>query len=494
MHNETQQPTAILLFGATGDLAHRKLYPALYEIYKKNQAPFAVIGMARRPWDHDRFREYVHSSLAENGKEDRNDFLNRFYYYSLDVNNTEAYRGLKDLAEGLDREYGLGGNRLFYLALVPEFFGTVTLNLQASGLTETAGFKRLIIEKPFGRDLKSAEALNATIQSVFGENEIYRIDHYLGKEMVQNIQVIRFANPIFESIWNNRYISNVQITASEMLGVGERAGYYDRTGALLDMVQNHLLQMTALTAMEPPSRLETEDIRDEKVKVLRSIRPVTVESARRDIVKGQYTKGVLPSGESVPGYREEENVPENSETETFVAAKLFIDNFRWAGVPFYIRTGKRMAVKSTQIVIQFKDVPLNPYTSTFFAQEPNLLVIHVQPDEGLSLKLNAKAFTHKWDSKPITLEYCNNCSDVLGGPDAYERLLGDCLRGDSTNFTRWDEVALSWQFVEGIMTAWKETNTPVRFYPAGSMGPAESDALLARDGFHWWPLTRINKH
>ncbi|MGV3487912.1 MAG: glucose-6-phosphate dehydrogenase, partial [Tuberibacillus sp.] len=275
---ENGQPSLILLFGATGDLASRKLYPALFELYKKNkEQPFAVIGTARRDWDNDYFREVVEKSL-HGDDETKNDFLKRFFYYSLDVNNQEAYHGLADFAERVDHDFQLDGNRIFYLALAPEFFSTVTLNLKGAELTRVNGWKRLIIEKPFGKDLESAKELNRDIREVFEEEEIYRIDHYLGKEMVQNIQVIRFANPIFESIWNNRYISNIQITSSETLGVGERSGYYDRTGALLDMVQNHLLQMIALTAMEPPSRLETEDIRDEKVKVLRSIRPVNAST------------------------------------------------------------------------------------------------------------------------------------------------------------------------------------------------------------------------
>lgn len=492
MINEQPQPTTILLFGATGDLANRKLYPALYELYKKNKdQEFAVIGIARRDWEHDHFREVVKNALPGDASEPLDSFLQRFFYYPLDVNNKDAYFGLNDLADRVDKDFNLSGNRMFYLALTPEFFGTVTLNLKHAGLTGNSGWKRLIIEKPFGKDLESAQKLNQDIRGVFEEDEIFRIDHYLGKEMVQNIQVIRFANPIFESIWNNRYISNVQITSSETLGVGERSGYYDRAGALLDMVQNHILQMIALTAMEPPSRLETEDIRDEKVKVLRSIRPVDNKSVTTDIIRGQYIQGKLPNGESAVAYREEDNIPHDSNTDTFIAAKLFIDNFRWAGVPFYIRTGKRMTVKSTQIVIQFKEAPLNPYFKSLSDETPNLLVIHVQPDEGLTLKLNAKKFTHAWDTMPISLDFCNNCSSEDHGSDAYERLLGDSIRGDSTNFTRWDEVALSWQHVDGIIRAWGENHAPLNFYEAGSMGPEESHQMLAKDGFHWWPLTRL---
>ncbi|TCP27044.1 glucose-6-phosphate 1-dehydrogenase [Scopulibacillus darangshiensis] len=491
MSEGNKQATTLILFGATGDLAKRKLYPALYRLYKK-QNHFAVIGVARRDISHDDFRAIIQESLENytHRDDDIQDFVQKFFYYALDVKETEGYTGLKSLCDHVDSEFGLKENRMFYLSLAPEFFAPVTLNLQASGLTDNSGWKKLVIEKPFGRDLKSANELNEAIHNVFKEDEIYRIDHYLGKEMVQNIQVIRFANPIFESIWNNRYISNVQITSSETLGVGERASYYDHTGALMDMVQNHMLQMVALTAMEPPSRFETEDIRDEKVKVLRSVRQITTDDIAGHIIKGQYTRGTMPNGNVVKGYREEDNIKEKSMTETFVAAKLFIDNFRWAGVPFYIRTGKRMTVKSTEIVIQFKDAPQNPYFNNFNDIQPNLLVIHVQPDEGLSLKLNAKKFSSSGDTMPITMEFSN--SDLTGA-DAYERLIQDCLNGDSTNFTRWDEVALSWEFVDSITKAWNEKNIPLDRYESGSMGPASAYELLDKDGLHWWPLTKVEK-
>ncbi|GGH80838.1 glucose-6-phosphate 1-dehydrogenase [Pullulanibacillus pueri] len=488
MNLENSKESTIILFGATGDLAVRKLYPALYQLYKKQNdvERFAVIGLGRRKYDHDTYRNMVKNSVKTDDAS-IDDFLSRFFFYSLDVDNIEGYVGLGALADKVDTDFNLSGNRIFYLALAPNFFGTVTNNLKDSGLTNTKGWKRLVIEKPFGHNLSSAKVLNEQIRSAFAEEEIYRIDHYLGKEMVQNIQVIRFANPLFESIWNNRYISNIQITSSETLGVGERAGYYDRSGALMDMVQNHMLQMVALTAMEPPSRLETEDIRDEKVKVLRSIRPVTSESVKDDIIRAQYTSGVLADGQTVRSYLDEENIDSQSQTETFVGAKLYIDNFRWAGVPFYIRTGKRMGVKSTQIVIQFKDAPLNPYLD----QQPNLLVIHVQPDEGLSLKLNAKKIGESQETMPIHLDFCHNCTNDLGTSDAYERLIHDCIRGDSTNFTRWDEVALSWTYVDSIAQAWKDGYGPLEYYESGTMGPKSVDDLLAKNGFHWWPITNV---
>lgn len=483
----------IILFGATGDLANRKLYPAFYQLYKKRETDneFAVIGVARRKKDHEAFREMVRESIQEvTAKDDRETvegFLAQFFYHPLDVNDLEAYVGLLDLANTLDRDFRLSGNRLFYLALAPEFFSPVTLNIKKSGLSATSGWKRLVIEKPFGRDLTSAKELNQDINQVFNEEEIYRIDHYLGKEMVQNIQVVRFSNPIFESIWNNRYISNIQITSSETLGVGERASYYDQTGALMDMVQNHMLQMVSLVAMEPPSRLETEDIRNEKVKAIKSLRPFTKETINDNLIIGQYTEGSIDD-EKVIGYLDEENIANTSKTETFVAAKLMIDNFRWAGVPIYIRTGKRMEVKSTEIVIQFKDAPMNLYPSDNDQTLPNLLIIHVQPDEGLTLKLNAKKMTTSAETLPISMEYSNK----LGGAEAYERLINDAIKGDSTNFTRWDEVALSWEFVDRITKIWSDKHNTLHTYPSGTMGPQASDELLAKDGFHWWPLSKVD--
>lgn len=485
---ETQkQPTLIFMFGATGDLARRKLYPAFYQLYKKNQ-DFAVIGLARRPHTDESYRDLINQTLPKSS-EDRSSFLDRFYYLPLDIERPENFSTLKELSDRLDGQYGLKGNRIFYLSLAPRFFGLAAKHLRNAGLTATSGWKHVIIEKPFGHDFASAKKLNNDLLQVFDEKEIYRIDHYLGKEMIQNIESLRFANPIFESVWNHRYISNVQITLSETLGVGERASYYDQTGALLDMVQNHIMQMIALTAMEPPSRFETEETRYEKVKVIQSIRHASAENIFNQVVRGQYTGGVLADGTKVPAYRDEEKIDKNSNTETFVAARFFIDNYRWSGVPFYIRTGKRMSAKSTEIVIQFKDNPKNPYFYHLNDAAPNLLVVHVQPDEGLSLKLNVKQFNETGNTMPITMKFCNNCANEGNTPDAYERLLADCLKGDSTNFTRWDEVAYSWSLMDSIVAAWSEKQLPLDHYEAGSMGPASADQLLARDGFHWWPLT-----
>jgi glucose-6-phosphate 1-dehydrogenase len=488
MVETAKEPALIFLFGATGDLARRKLYPALYELFEHGH-DFAVIGLARKQHTHESYRSMVDRTLKQDADQ-RKEFLDRFYYQPLDITQPEHFAFLKNISDQINSQYHLSGNRLFYLSLAPRFFGIAAKSLKRAGLTETDGWKRLVIEKPFGRDLKSAEELNQELLSVFNEEEIYRIDHYLGKDMVQNIEALRFANPIFESVWNHRSIANVQITLSETLGVGDRASYYDQTGALLDMVQNHIMQLLTLTAMEPPGRFEPDDIRAEKVKVLRSIRPLSSDLVTNQIVRAQYVKGVMPDGTPACGYLNEENVVPKSETETFIAARLFIDNYRWTGVPFYIRTGKRMAAKSTEVVIQFKDIPNNPYLNEFKHIGPNLLVIHIQPDEGLSLKLNVKQFGDQGDTLPIAMNFISNSDKHrVRKHDAYERLLSDCLRGDSTNFTRWDEVAYSWSLTDSIAETWKDI--PLDTYEAGTMGPSSSDRLLSLDGFRWWPLTRM---
>lgn len=490
------KPTAlIMIFGATGDLANRKLFPSLYNLFIKDRLDrFAVVGIARRELSNEQFQQNVRESVLETNEaaEKLDEFVSKFYYHSHDVTDSASYTTLKTLATDLDQHHQLEGNRIFYLAMAPEFFGTIAEHLKQDRLTDVEGFKRLVIEKPFGHDLESAKVLNNQIRQAFAESEIYRIDHYLGKEMVQNIEVIRFANAIFEPLWNNRYISNIQVTSSETLGVEERGRYYEKSGALRDMFQNHMLQMVALLAMEPPIKLNTEEIRSEKVKVLRAMRPAKGEEVNKYFVRGQYGKGTLQDGTSVPGYREEQMVAEDSNTETFIAGKLLIDNFRWAGVPFYIRTGKRMESKSTKIVIQFKDIPMNLYYQTERTLNPNLLVIHIQPEEGITLHLNAKKAGQSMDATPVKLSFANKGVNGMNTPEAYEKLLYDCLRGDATNFTHWDEVSLSWSFVDNISEVW-ETEKDETFpnYPSGSMGPDCADKLLEKDGVFWWPITNL---
>ncbi len=490
--NHNEQPSAlIMIFGATGDLANRKLFPSLYRLFDKGNLSenFAVIGVARRSLSNEQFQENVKNSLQSVASNSNtiDEFASHFYYHSHDVTDSDSYVALREMAVQLDEQYQTKGNRIFYLAMAPEFFGSIATHLNEDGLTNVEGFKRLVIEKPFGHDLKSAKELNNQIRTAFSEDEIYRIDHYLGKEMVRNIEVIRFANAIFEPLWNNRYISNIQVTSSETLGVEERGRYYENSGALRDMVQNHMLQMVALLAMEPPIKLNTEEIRSEKVKVLRAMRSIKDDKVDKYFVRGQYGEGIL-NGQKVSAYRDEQMVDPQSNTETFVAGKLLIDNFRWAGVPFYIRTGKRMKSKSTKIVIQFKDIPMNLYYKTEQTLNPNLLVIHIQPEEGITLHLNAQKTGNHMNATPVKLSYSNTGIDGINTPEAYEKLLYDCMRGDATNFTHWDEVALSWSFVDNISKHWQQTQTHFPNYESGSAGPKDSDVLLARDGFFWWPI------
>jgi len=484
----------IMIFGATGDLAKRKLFPSLYRLFEKGKlTKFAVIGVARRSLSNDEFQRSVKDSVisALGNKDEIDDFISHFYYQSHDVSDSNSYALLKNLADEIDQNYQLEGNRIFYLAMAPEFFGTIALHLKSDKLTEVKGYKRLVIEKPFGHDLESAIELNRQIRSAFKEKEVYRIDHYLGKEMVRNIEVIRFANAIFEPLWNNRYISNIQITSSEILGVEERGRYYETSGALRDMLQNHMMQMVALLAMEPPINLSTDEIRSEKVRVFRALRSVEGEKVNDYFVRGQYGEGTVEDV-PVPAYRDETMVDKESNTETFVAGKIMIDNFRWAGVPFYIRTGKRMSTKSTKIVVQFKDIPMNLYYQTEKMLNPNLLVIHIQPEEGITLHLNAKKAGGHLDAQEVRMSFANTGIHAMNTPEGYEKLLYDCMRGDATNFTHWDEVAYSWSFVDKISAVWENTkadNFPN--YQSGTTGPKESDELLEKDGFFWWPVTDL---
>ncbi|ALV21316.1 MULTISPECIES: glucose-6-phosphate dehydrogenase [Carnobacterium] len=483
------------IFGGTGDLAKRKLYPSLYRLYKKGflAEKFAVIGTARREWTDEYYRDIVMDSingLAES-YEHAAEFASHFYYQSHNVTDIEHYSTLKKLTETLDEKYQLEGNRLFYLAMSPNFFGIISQNLKDGLLLTDSGFNRLIIEKPFGHNYSSALELNEQIRASFAEDQIYRIDHYLGKEMVQNISAVRFANNMFESMWNNRYIDNIQITLSESLGVEERGGYYDTSGALRDMLQNHILQMVSLLAMEPPTRLHDKEIRAEKIKALQAVRLFKPEDVPHYLVRGQYGRSTV-NGEHFEGYREELNVAPDSQTETFVAGKIMIDNFRWSGVPFYFRTGKRLAEKGTQIDIEFKNVPLNLFNDNSDEPlPPNVLTIYIQPTEGFSLELNTKKVGLGLETETLKLEQKHSAETTANSPEAYEKLILDCLNGDSTNFTHWDEVASSWKFVDIIRQAWDNETIDFPNYPSGSMGPIESDLLLTKDGFQWhWCPTK----
>lgn len=481
------------IFGGTGDLAKRKLYPSLYRLYKKGylKENFAVIGTARREWSDDFYREVVIDSIQDinESAEHAAEFASHFYYQSHNVTDIEHYKTLKKLSKKLDDKYQLQGNRLFYLAMSPNFFGIISQNLKEQDLITTTGFNRLIIEKPFGHDFESALELNNQIRASFDENQIYRIDHYLGKEMVQNISAVRFANYMIESMWNARYIDNIQITLSECIGVEERGGYYDTSGALRDMLQNHILQIISLLAMEPPTLLEDKEIRTEKVKALKAVRLLEPAEVSDYMVRGQYGPGTNKNNKDLNGYREELNVAPDSQTETFVAGKIMIDNFRWSGVPFYFRTGKRLTKKGTQIDVEFKNVPLNLFDNNDKPLPPNVLTIYIQPTEGFSLELNTKKIGPGLETETSRLEHKHSTETTANSPEAYEKLILDCLNGDSTNFTHWDEVATSWKFVDVIRKQWDKEKIDFPNYASGSMGPVESEQLLVKDGFkwHWCP-------
>lgn len=490
-----EQRALLTIFGASGDLAKRKLYPSLFRLYRKGylNEHFAVIGTARREWSQETFQEIVASSIQtlHPTEQELQSFIRHFYYQALNVSEPKQYAALKTLATQLDETYHLAGNQLFYLAMAPQFFGTIASHLHSENIVTPNGFHRLIIEKPFGSDYHSAEQLNEEIRSVFDEDDIFRIDHYLGKEMVQNISAVRFGNNIFESLWNYKYIDNVQVTLAESLGVEERGGYYDQSGALKDMVQNHILQIVALLAMEAPTVFTDKNIRYEKIKALESIRLYTEQEAQKNFVRGQYAKGKLGAKE-FSGYQDEPNVDPHSTTETFVAGKLLIDNFRWKGVPFYIRTGKRLTEKGTRIHIVFKPTPINVFRE---ANAPidendtglrNVLTIYIQPTEGFSLTLNGKTIGGDYQLHPIKLDYRHSSDTLDNTPEAYEKLLLDALKGDATNFTHWDEVAQSWRIVDIIRQAW-DSQAKVDFpnYASGTMGPDAAFELLERDGFQW---------
>ncbi|UVI29033.1 glucose-6-phosphate dehydrogenase [Paenibacillus spongiae] len=480
-------PTSFVLFGATGDLAKRKIYPALYNLFIDHKLPesFSIIGLGRRTLSDEEFHKHVEQSLITFSRRSANDpsrlnaFLQAFRYRTLDVNHVEDYRKLLELVQRREKELNIRENRMFYLSVAPEFFGVIASNINESGLGSTDGWKRLIIEKPFGRDLESARYLNEQLSSSFEEHEIYRIDHYLGKPMIQNLEILESSNPILKALWSNHYIANVQITASETVGVEERAGYYDHAGAIRDMFQNHMLQILMMFSMQLPKKCDAHEVRFKKRKVMESLRLLQKEDISHHIVRGQYTAGEI-EGKHVPGYTQEPGVAEFSTNDTFIAARLWIDDFFWSDVPFYIRTGKRMKEKSTRIVVEFKE-PLGGSSDQTKAR--NLLVIDINPNEGIFIQLNRKDPLQDGKLEPIRIHYSDSEKNA---PEAYETLIFDAIRGDSTFFVHWDEVELSWKWVQPILDAFEEDRIPLQAYPAGSNGPAASDQLLEADGYTWW--------
>jgi glucose-6-phosphate 1-dehydrogenase len=482
-------PCVLVVFGASGDLTSRKLIPALAELAENRQLPsaFAVVGVARTEMTDEDFQ----ARMREAGGDDNpawGNIVDRFRYVAGEYGEPETFDRLKEVLDDIDRERGTGGNRVYYLATVPTVFAVVADALGEHGMSRPAGddsFVRIVIEKPFGHDLASAQDLDRQLHAVFDEEQIYRIDHYLGKETVQNLLALRFANSIFEPIWNRRYVDHVQITVAESLGVGHRGGFYEQAGALRDIVQNHVLQVLALTLMEPPASIDAQGIRDEKVKALRAVDVLTPEEVAADVVRGQYDDGWV-EGEAVAAYRHEDGVGRVSRTETYVAMRLHVDNWRWAGVPFYLRTGKRLAKRVTEVAMVFHTVPHLPFPAgQATGLDPNALVLRIQPDEGITLRFGAKVPGQAFRVRTVSMDFSYGAAFVEETPDAYERLLLDAMIGDPTLFIRTDEVQEAWRIVDPLLTAWGEEEAPLSHYPAGTWGPKEADRLLEREGRKW---------
>jgi glucose-6-phosphate 1-dehydrogenase len=482
----TPDPCVLVIFGASGDLTHKKLMPAMYALAYRRLLPprFAVVGVARTEDTDESFREDMKQAVQQHARDEfRQDIWDELAgsmrYISTDFADEGGENRLADLLTELDGQLQLGGNRVYYLAVPPPAFPTIVEEIGKR--RSDTGWTRLIVEKPFGHDLASAQQLTSLLREHFAENEIFRIDHYLGKETVQNMLALRFANGIFEPIWNRQFIDHVQITVAESIGIEGRAGYYEQAGAIRDIFQNHLLQLLALTAMEPPIDFTAESVRNEKVKVLRSLHTPGPKS----VVRGQYGRGFV-EGEEVLAYREEQGVASDSMTETFVAAKLFVDNWRWADTPFYVRMGKRLARRETTIAIQFKRAPHPPFEETAAeGLRPNVLLVHVQPDEGVSLAIGAKVPGQGMTIRTVHMDFLYGGAFRTGMPEAYERLILDTLLGDATLFTRADEIDEQWLLVDAIVAAWQRDRPAFPNYAAGTWGPPSSDELLHRDGRSW---------
>ncbi len=487
----------IVIFGATGDLTHRKLIPALYNLAAAGDLPAKckVVGFARRDKTDEGFRAELEEANKKYSRQKHDptvwdSFGPSIHYHRSEFQDLEGYKGLKTLLEKFDEERGAPANRLFYLASAPEYFDQIMLMLRESGLNEGPSGKwaRVVCEKPFGKDLATARHLNEVVSATFQEVDTYRIDHYLGKETAQNIMVMRFANSMFEPLWNNQHIESVQITCGENLGMeGGRGGYYDTAGALRDMVQNHLFQLLSLVAMEPPTGLSADAVRDEKVKVIRSLRKWKgAEEVSKNVVRAQYTAGSV-DGVERPGYRQEDRVNPQSMTESYVALRLFVDTWRWQGVPFYIRVGKQLPKKATEISIHFRHPPQVPFATEQQKGSRNVLVFRIQPDEGISLRMMSKLPGVQLIMQPVKMDFRYSTSFGKASPEAYERLLLDAMAGDATLFARRDEVENAWAFIDEVENAWHKSPNPPPMceYPAGSWGPKEADELLQQDGWVW---------
>ena len=491
---DSQRNLIIVIFGASGDLTSRKLIPAIYSLGMQNLLPekYAILGLGRTAYSTDDFRSKMQSAIREHSEEGYPDcalaeeFCSKIFYRPIDSSDRASFSDLASYLEEISIKEGIARNYMFYLATPPSLYGPVSSNLAAAGmLVQKDGFRRLVIEKPFGYDLVSGRSLNDMLHSLLAEDQIYRIDHYLGKETVQNLLVFRFANGMFEPLWNRNYIDHIEITSAESLGVEDRGGYYDSAGALRDMVQNHLLQMAGMTAMEPPSSLEPDSIRNEVLKVFQSLQPIRIEDVPHQVVRGQYTASVI-RGECAPGYRDEKGVARDSRTETFVAIKFFINNWRWGGVPFYIRTGKRLPTRVTEIVVHFKATPHHLFRREAGMVTANQLIIRIQPDEGILLKFDMKEPGAGFNVKNVNMDFHYKDLADIRVPSAYERLIADVMLGDSTLFSRDDEVETAWKFLEPIQKAWDaDSSIKVYGYPAGTWGPAKASELFGDQALDW---------
>jgi glucose-6-phosphate 1-dehydrogenase len=481
----TDKKALFTIFGATGDLAKRKLFPSLFNLYQKGiiNKNFAVIGTARREWSKAHFEQVVIDSISDIDApiQYKTQFASHFYYQSHDVTDQAHYVTLKQLSDELTDKYQTADNKIFYLAMAPNFFGTIVTHLKSENIINKKGFERLIIEKPFGSSLETARQLNQEIATSFDESQIYRIDHYLGKEMIQNISAVRFANKLFKEVWNRHFIDNIQITFAEKLGVEDRGGYYEHSGALKDMVQNHILQVLSLLAMEQPESYNESAIRKEKIKALSAIQNYQPNEVLENFVRGQYVAGEIDHQKFI-SYRDEANVNPESTTETFVAGKFVINNERWQDVPFFFRTGKRLTEKGTRINVVFKPIEHNIFGGSL---EQNILTIYIQPTEGFSLALNGKEIGQGFDISPLKLSYRHDAEVLGNSPEAYEKLILDTLNGDSTNFSHWEEVEASWKLIDVITNVWENSNQDLPTYSAGTMGPNESFELLRKHDTHW---------
>jgi len=490
------EPGIVVIFGASGDLTRRKLVPALYNLGldRLMSGSGAMVGVARRDIPHEAFAEQLREGIEKHSRrpldqEVWQEAVPRISYVPTTFDDLDGYRRLGEHLDDIDRRLGTEGNRLYYLATPPSAFPVIIDRLGKSGLNRPGKggrWARVVVEKPVGHDLESAQELNEVVNRVFDEKDVFRIDHYLGKETVQNLLVFRFANAIFEPIWNHKYVDHVQITVAESIGVEGRGGYYEESGTTRDMVQNHIFQLLCLTAMEPPFSLEADAIRDEKVKVLHALRPVDAARVDEATVRAQYGPGVT-GGKPVPGYKEEPGVAPDSTTETYVALRLFIDNWRWAGVPFYLRSGKRLPKRVTEIALQFRDVPHRLFHGGSDDRlVANTLAMRIQPDEGITLKFDSKVPGPNPKIQPVTMEFRYGTSFGQQPPEAYERLLLDALLGDATLFIRRDEVEASWRYIDRLFEGWSAAGRePLPGFAAGTWGPSEADALLGRDGRAW---------